>query len=419
MTKKIWVKFRHSTLGEVLRSLIPNFLVKTLFHFPLAFLAVLFYRFPAKDLKVIGVTGTDGKTTTATLIYHLLVKSDKKAALISTVSAKVGLKQIPTGFHVTSPHPWKLQRLLREIADQGYQYLILETTSHGLDQHRLFGVNFLAGVITNVTPEHLDYHQTYQNYLQAKAKLFRGVKMAVLNRDDRSFDFLKSVIPQKAKIVTYGIENKADFTPQTFEFDCPLVGEYNQYNCLAAIATATLLGLSRPKIRKAIATFSGLAGRMEKIDEGQAFEVFVDFAHTPNALENVLKTLKKKKRGKLMVVFGCAGERDQGKRPVMGEIASRLAEVVVLTAEDPRTEETSQIISQIVKGCQKAGGVEGKTFFQIPDRKKAIEFAVKKAKEGDLVVICGKGHEKTMCFGRAEYPWSDQKEARKALRKMR
>lgn len=419
MTKKIWVKFRHSALGETLRSLIPDFLVKTFFHFPLAFLAVLFYRFPAKNLKVIGVTGTDGKTTTATLIYHLLVKSGKKVALISTVSARVGLKQISTGFHVTSPHPWKLQRLLREIADQGYQYLVLEATSHGLDQHRLFGVNFLAGVITNVTPEHLDYHQTYQNYLEAKARLFRGVKMAVLNRDDRSFGFLKSVISQKAKIITYGIENKADFTPQTFEFNCPLPGEYNQYNCLAAIGMATLLGLSRPKIRKAIATFGGLAGRMEKIDEGQAFEVFVDFAHTPNALENVLKTLKKKKKGRLMVVFGCAGERDQGKRPAMGEIASRLAEVVVLTAEDPRTEETSQIINQIVKGCQKAGGVEGKTLFRIPDRKKAIEFVMKKAKEGDRVVICGKGHEKTMCFGRVEYPWSDQKETRKALRKIR
>lgn len=417
MTKKIWAKFRSSLIGEAVRSLVPDLLVNLLFHFPLAFLAVLFYRYPARHLKVIGVTGTDGKTTTANIIHHLLVMAGKKAALVSTISAKIGRKEISTGFHITSPHPWKLQRLLREIADKGYQFVVLEATSHGLDQHRLFGSNFNVGVITNVTHEHLDYHRTYQRYLQAKAKLFRGVKLAILNRDDDSFGYLKSRVSKLAKIVTYGIKNQADFTPQTFKFKTLLPGEYNQYNCLAAMAAVSSLGVAAEKIRKGMVSFKGLTGRMEAIDEGQDFKVYVDFAHTPNALENVLATLKQEKKGKLLVVFGSAGERDKEKRPKMGEIAAQLADSAILTAEDPRTEDVNEIIDQISQGCQKAGGVEGKTFYRIPDRTKAIQFAIKKAEKGDIVVIGGKGHEKSLCFGRTEYPWSDQEVARKALKK--
>ena len=189
MLKKLWVGIRHSPLGESLRSLIPDFLVNLFYHLPLAVSATFFYRFPAKKLKVIGVTGTDGKTTTATLIHHLLVKAGKKAALITTVSAKIGAEEITTGFHVTSPHPWKLQSLLRKIVKKNYPLVVLEATSHGLDQHRLFGCHFFMGVITNITHEHLDYHQTFEKYLAAKAKLFRGVRMAVLNRDDQSYRF--------------------------------------------------------------------------------------------------------------------------------------------------------------------------------------------------------------------------------------
>jgi UDP-N-acetylmuramoyl-L-alanyl-D-glutamate--2,6-diaminopimelate ligase len=419
MTKKIWAEFRSSLIGETVRSLVPDSLVNLLFHFPLAFLAVLFYRYPARHLKVIGVTGTDGKTTTANLIHHLFLRAGKKAALVSTIAAKIGRQEIPTGFHVTSPHPWKLQRLLREIADKGYQLVVLEATSHGLDQHRLFGSNFNVGVMTNVTHEHLDYHQTYQRYLEAKAKLFRGVKIAVLNRDDQSYQFLVTKLQRSkgAKIITYGLKHQADFTPQRFKFKTFLPGEYNQYNCLAAIATVSSLGVAAEKIRQGMISFKGLTGRMEAIDEGQDFKVYVDFAHTPNALKNVLATLKEKKKGRLLVVFGSAGERDKEKRPKMGETATQLADIVILTAEDPRTEEVDAIIDQISQGCQKAGGVEGKTFYRRPDRTKAIQFAIKKAAKDDLIVICGKGHEKTMCFGRTEYPWSDQEAVRKALKK--
>jgi UDP-N-acetylmuramoyl-L-alanyl-D-glutamate--2,6-diaminopimelate ligase len=419
MLRQLWVECRHSSLGERIRSLIPDSIVNLLFHLPLAIFATLYFRFPAKNLKVIGVTGTDGKTTTASLIHHCLIKGGKKAALITTISAKIGAEVIPTGFHVTSPHPWELQSLLRKIVDKGYEFVVLEVTSHGLAQHRLWGVSFYLGVITNVTHEHLDYHQTYENYLGAKAKLFKDVKIAVLNRDDKSYQYLSTKLQAPSfKLVTYGIKNKADFTPKTFHFKTELSGEYNQYNCLAAIATTSSLKIPEEIIRRALISFPGVEGRMEAVEEGQNFKVYVDFAHTPNALKQVLKTLKVSLSAdkKLIVVFGSAGLRDRRKRPKMGQIASKMAKMVVLTAEDPRTEDIHQIINQIAKGCQKAGGVEGKTFYKIPDRAEAIRFAIEKAEKDDIVVICGKGHEKTMCFGKTEYPWSDQREARRALK---
>lgn len=385
--------------------------LKNTVHLLQAILANLIYAFPSRKLTVIGVTGTDGKTTTVHLIHHILSLAGLKADLISTVSAP--------GLHTTTPDSMVLQRLIRQAVDRGTKYLVLETTSHGLDQHRLWGVKFQIGVITNVTHEHLDYHQTYENYLAAKAKLLSGVGTAILNRDDKSYPYLKSQCQNsKAKIATYGLKNAADFTPRNFKFQTSLPGAYNQYNCLAAIATSVALGVKADKIRKAVASFKGVIGRMEEIIEGQNFRFIVDFAHTPNGLENVLKTLKLlvPKRSSLIAVFGCAGLRDARKRPMMGEIASRLADMAVLTAEDPRTEDVNDIIEQISVGCRKAGGREGKTFFRVPDRREAIKFAIGLAKKGDIVVICGKGHERSMCFGTTEHPWGDQAEARKALK---
>lgn len=392
--------------------------IKNIYHFFSALLAILAFRYPAKQLTVIGVTGTDGKTTTVNLIYHILITSGKKVSLISSVNALIGKKEYDTGFHVTTPNPWALQKYLRQAVDKGYQFMVLEATSHGLDQHRLLGANFALGVVTNVTHEHLDYHKTYQNYLKAKAKLFQRVRIAVLNQDDKSFTYLKSVVPKKAKLITYGLK-KGDFTPRTFKFKTSLPGEYNQYNCLAAIAVTSFLGLSDKAIKRGVSSFEPIKGRLEEIDEGQDFKVFIDFAHTPNSLESVLKFLKQKKEGKLIAVFGCAGERDKAKRPVMGEISARLTDITVLTTEDPRTEDVNEIINQIARGCKKAGGIEGKTFFKVPDRAEAIKLAFKKAQKGDIAVLCGKGHEKSMCFGKTEYPWSDQETARKALRKIK
>jgi len=240
--------------------------IKNVKHLLVALFSVLFFRYPASKLFVIGVTGTDGKTTTVNLIYHLLASAGLKTAMISTVGARIGKKKVRTGFHVTTPDSRRAQSLLRLMVNKGIKYLVLEATSHGLDQHRLLGCNFKIGVITNVTHEHLDYHGTYENYLKAKAKLFSGVKYAVLNRDDGSYKYL-SVKCQVSSIkyVTYGIKKKADLTPKTFPFKTHLLGEHNQYNCLAAIAVARILKIPDVTIRKSLLSFQPVKGRLEEI----------------------------------------------------------------------------------------------------------------------------------------------------------
>jgi UDP-N-acetylmuramoyl-L-alanyl-D-glutamate--2,6-diaminopimelate ligase len=415
----MWHRFRQSFFGEKIRLLFPNWAVNIFKHLPLAVFAVIFFRYPARKLKVIGVTGTDGKTTTVTLIHEILVNWGKKAALISTVTAKIGQKEIDTGFHVTSPDFWKLQRLLREIINQGFEYVVLEATSHGLVQNRFFGCHFKIGVVTNITHEHIDYHKTYLNYLKAKAKLFDRVKVGVLNRDDESFDYLNQKLKKKKiKVISYALKNKADFTPQNFPFKTPLLGDYNQYNCLAATAAVSFLGAPTKMIKQALADFPGVKGRLEEIKNRFGFKVFIDFASTPNSLKNVLIALRKivPAKGRLMVVFGSAGLRDIQKRAMMGEMAAKYADLTVLTAEDPRTEDVNQIIEQIAQGTLKKGAQEGKTLFKVADRAEAIKFAIQRlAKKGDIVVICGKGHEQSMCYGKTEYPWSDFDAVKKAL----
>ncbi|HUW24305.1 MAG TPA: UDP-N-acetylmuramoyl-L-alanyl-D-glutamate--2,6-diaminopimelate ligase [Patescibacteria group bacterium] len=403
------------------RALIPQAAINYGKHLPLALWALLRYRFPSRQLKIVGVTGTDGKTTTVSLIYHILKEAGLSVGMVSTVSAKIGEKEIDTGFHVTSPNPQLLQRLLRKMVQSGIKYVVMEVTSHGLDQFRFLGINYEIGVLTNVTHEHLDYHQTFAHYLQTKAKLFARARIAVLNRDDGSFSFLESLVSGKGgRLLSYGISQEADFTPRNFPFETPLRGEYNRYNILAAIAAASALGLNKEVVGKAVASFRGIVGRMEEIVSGgraKSFRVMVDFAHTPNALEQVLKTLREdlKKDQRLIVVFGAAGLRDRGKRPMMGKIAGKLADLVVLTAEDPRTEKVVDICNQIAVGCRRVG-VEPTI---ISNRQEAIEFAIKNAKKGDIVVICGKGHEKSMCFGKKEYPWSDQEAIKKALQQLK
>lgn len=400
--------------------------LKNFFHLIKAISANLIYFFPSKKLTVIGITGTDGKTTTVHLIGHILKQNSFKTGIISTVSAP--------GLHTTTPDSLVLQKLLRQMKKRGITHVVLEASSHGLEQHRLWGVNFDIGVVTNVTHDHLDYHKTWENYLKAKSKLFEKCRIAVLNKDDKSYQYLKSKIKnKKSKIVAYGIEKEADFTPRNFPFKTKLPGKYNIYNCLAAAAVASVLGISPTKIKKAIWTFPGVKGRMEEIKMGQRFRVFIDFAKTASGLENVLKTLRNqlRKNGRLIAVFGSAGLRDVAKRKMMGEVAGKLADITVLTAEDPRTEDVNKIIDQIAQGCLEAGakeedwkkrvdfsGLAEKCFFRIPDRREAIRFAVEKlAKNNDILIFCGKGHEKSMCWGRKEYPWNEKAEVKKALKR--
>lgn len=402
--------------------------VKNFFHLINAILAVAYYGYPARKLKVIGITGTDGKTTTVHLIYKILKQAGKKVSMVSTIYAEVAGGKQDTGFHVTTPSPWVLQKIVRRIVNRGGEYLVLEITSHALDQNRVFGVPLEIAVITNISHEHLDYHKNFANYLRVKAKILKNAQFCVLNRDDKNFNTLRSFC--NAEVKTFAIRKKADYTLFNTSFTTKLPGKFNQYNCLAAISVAKILSIDDKIIKKAISSFSHLPGRMEEVRSRRGFKIFIDFAHKPNALKAALTTARKETEGKLIAVFGCAGERDILKRPMMGEIAAELSDLIVLTAEDPRGEDVRDIINQISKGCLKTGMQEAdkkkdlpivlklkKTyFFKIPDRQEAINFAIRKlAKKSDLVIVMGKGHEKSLCYGKTEHPWDERKAIEKAL----
>lgn len=372
--------------------------------------------YPARKLVVIGITGTDGKTTTSHLVYEMLKSADIKVALVSTVAAYIGSEEIDTGFHVTTPDAKLLQPLIKKIVDAGMTHLILEVTSHGLDQHRVLGCNFQVGVITNITHEHLDYHKTFEKYRSTKAKLIIGTKYAILNADDPSFEYLKD--RSGGEIIPYTKTKTKISNPK-------LAGDYNLYNIAAAEAVAKIYKIQSTIVNKALDNFPGVPGRLEEIKNNLGFRTIVDFAHTPNALEKVLTELKSQlpKNKKLILVFGCAGLRDHTKRPMMGEIATRLADKVIITAEDPRTENIDDIYKDIVSNItpkpplKLRGGAEGGGVTRVDDRQEAINKAVGQAKTGDIVVVTGKGHEKSMCFGTTEYPWSDKQALERAIKK--
>src|SRR3989344_352970 len=385
--------------------------IKNVYHLMRAYAACIYFGFPSKKLTVIGVTGTDGKTTTSHMIYEILKSAEKKVSLISSIHAQIGEKSYDTGFHVTTPNPVALQRFLKKVVDSHSEFLVLEVTSHGLDQNRIFGIDFNFAVLTNITHEHLDYHNSFENYIFAKAKLFQRAKVSILNLDDPSFFKIKKLA--NGKIITYSIDKKADFVPKNFPLKLKISGDYNLSNALCAAALATKVGIGKQTITKALNTFQGIKGRMEQVDMGQDYQVIVDFAHTPNGLKQALKTL----RSKVIAVFGAAGERDRLKRPKMGEVAAMYADICVLTAEDPRSEKVEDICEQIAQGLIKSGKNETKDFFKIYDRAKAIEFAVKLAKQDDIVACFGKSHEKSMCFGKKEYPWDEFKTVEQVIAK--
>ncbi len=407
----------------------------------LAHLAAAFYGHPARKLRVIGVTGTDGKTTTVELIRSILAAAGRKTGMISTVEAVIGDEHYETGLHVTTPDALQVQGFLAQMVAAGTEYAVLEATSHGLAQHRVTACDFDVAVVTNITHEHLDYHKTYEDYREAKARLFRDLarsfrkpdtpKTSILNADDSSFEHLRPIPADR--YLTYGLEPPADITARDIvhtptatgftavtpdgEFDVrtELPGPFNIYNILAAIAVGVSQEVSFEAMQEGIQAVRGVPGRMERIDSGQDFTAIVDFAHTPNALQRALETARGLTDGRVIVVFGCAGLRDMGKRPMMGEIAGKLADRVVITAEDPRTEDLNTIMAQIAVGCERAGRREGEDYWRVGDRGEAIEFAVKMAQAGDLVIVTGKGHEQSMCFGTTELPWDDREAVRKAL----
>lgn len=409
---------------------------KNFYHFIVAFLAALIFRFPARKLKVVGITGTDGKTTTVNLTYHVLNQVGLKVGMISTLSAKIGTKTYETGFHVTTPSAFAIQKYLRKMVDQGVEYAVIEVTSHGLDQNRVAFIPFYIGLITNVTQEHLDYHKSFKQYLLTKAKILSKVKYRVLNAEDLCFEKLKML--GSGQLVTFGGQGSDYFGEQIDSFDelsqyiihyktkqkqlktlsvsSSLIGEFNLLNILASFAVGKLFGLEDKKLISALATFPGVEGRMQEIKEGQDFRVFIDFAHTPKSIELALRTLKKITKNKLICVFGAAGERDPSKRTLMGQLAAQNADLLILTSEDPRSENPIKIIEQIAKGVEKEGGRLNIKYWKIVDRAEAIRLAVGNlASSGDTVAVLGKGHEKSMNIGGKEYAWSDHEQIKKAL----
>ncbi len=409
----------------------------------LAYLAAAWHGFPARRLTVIGVTGTDGKTTTCNLLHSILTAAGRRAGLITTVNALIGDRVFDTGLHTTTPDAPDVQRYLAEMVKAGMELAVLEATSHGLEQHRVAACDFDVAVVTNVTHEHLDIHGSLEAYRQAKATLFRHLmagyrkpgipKVAVLNADDDSYRYLRPIPADRH--LTYSIGGKADVVATDLwrspsgsrfvvrapggeiELHTALVGDYNLSNILAATTAALALGVPATAIRQGVWAVQGVVGRMERVDEGQDFTAIVDFAHTPNALQRALETARTLTQGRVIAVFGCAGERDVAKRAWMGEIGARLADVTVLTAEDPRRESLAAILEEMARGAAGAGAVEGESYFCVPDRAEAIQFAVDLARPGDLVICCGKGHEQSMCYGTVETPWSEHQALREALRR--
>lgn len=421
----------------------------------LAWLSAAWYGFPSQQLVVIGITGTDGKSSTAQILFSILQAAGLRAGMLSTIKAVIGEQEEPLALHVTTPEAPVIQPYLRRMVDAGLTHVILETTSHALALGRVTAVAYDIAAVTNITHEHLDFHGSWENYFAAKRRLFEMVgeagnwrleagnpykkavvKTAVLNGDDASFARLSQVeVPHQ---LTYGLHANAGiqatniaYTPagtafsiqhsafsvqhSAFSISSPLVGEFNVYNMLAATAVAHALHISPEAIQQGLATVPPISGRMERINRGQPFTVLVDFAHTPISLEKAIGVARKMTNGRLITVFGSAGQRDVEKRHLMAETSARHADLTILTAEDPRTESLEDILALMAEGARRGGGVEGETFWRIRDRGRAIYFALTLAAPGDIVLICGKGHEQSMCFGAIEYPWDDRTATRAAL----
>ncbi len=400
--------------------------VKNIYHLVTSLIAVIYYGNPSKKIKVIGVTGTDGKTTTTTLIYHILKNSGKNVSMISTVSAVIGSKSYDTGFHVTTPSPFAVQRYIQIAVNQGNEYFVLETTSHALDQYRVFGIDFLIGLITNITHEHLLYHKTYENYVVAKTQLLNWARKGFVNKDDKSYGYILRYINDKNKLKTYGLKEEADYNLEIQDKIGLKLAPFNRYNYLAAYAVCRELGIPESSIFEAMKTFQLPPGRMEVI-HNKEFMIINDFAHTPNAIHEALLTLKETyPQRRIIHIFGAAAFRDDAKRPMMGQESASFANMSIITEEDYRTEDPEKIANEIAVGFEQGGfkrvqpenfGSSDKTFTVINERGKAIEKALDVVQAGDIIILTGKGHEQSLCRGTQEFPWNDTAGVRAALQK--
>jgi UDP-N-acetylmuramoyl-L-alanyl-D-glutamate--2,6-diaminopimelate ligase len=396
----------------------------------LAIAAANFLGHPANALQLVAVTGTNGKTTTTSLVDAIVKASGAKTGLFGTIAYHTPLGDYPAPN--TTPESVDLQGFLAEIRDAGGKYAVLEASSHALAMDRLWGCHFAAAVFTNLTREHMDFHKTFEDYFTAKKRLFEGTgagapEVGVLNADD---EFGRRLVGLTKKTVTYGLESSADITTKKFQLTfegltftahtpnekvhvvSPLVGRINVYNLLAAIGAAQALGFSNEVIESGIRNLESVCGRFQRVDQGQPFLGIVDYAHTDDALENLIQTARElNPKGRVITLFGCGGEKDRTKRPVMGEVTGRLSDLTILSSDNPRSEDPLKIISDIIVGLQKTAG----KYLIEPDREKAIAIALDEARSGDIVLLAGKGHENYQILADRTLEFDDREVARRAL----
>jgi len=370
--------------------------------------AAEFFGHPTEELQIAGVTGTNGKTTTAFLLHAILEAAGRKPGLIGTIESRVGGERRPA--IRTTPEAIDLQRSFREMLDAGDRSCAMEATSHGSAFNRLDGIRFASLVFTNLTQDHLDLHGTMEAYFEAKRRLFVETRPpAAINVGD---PWGRRLAEERPDALTYGFAEDATIRPDALDgIDLKLKGRFNVENALAAIASAQLLSIEADAVARGLEALDGVPGRFETVDEGQPFTVVVDYAHTPDSLENVLATARELDAGRVICVFGCGGDRDREKRPMMGRIASELADIAIVTSDNPRSEDPRAIIDAIVAGTD--GELE-----IVPDRREAIARAIETAAVGDVVLIAGKGHEQGQQFGDRTVPFDDREVAREALRRL-
>jgi UDP-N-acetylmuramoyl-L-alanyl-D-glutamate--2,6-diaminopimelate ligase len=395
-----------------------------------ALLASAYYGHPGRRLRLIGITGTNGKTTTSYIVESILQAAGKPAGMIGTVSYRIGTQEIPATH--TTPDALELHRLFAKMVEANLGYAVMEVSSHALDQERVWGCRFEAAVFTNLSRDHYDYHGTVEAYFAAKARLFQDLSSVwhILNLDDPYGQQLLQM--SRARLLTYALEGEATYKPSAvrhgldgiqftlsttkgqLEIVSSLVGRHNVYNLLAGIAVAIALDIDAEAIIQGIAQLQRVPGRLERVDRGQDFAVFVDYAHTPDALEKVLQLVRSETTGRLITVFGCGGDRDPGKRPLMGQVATRLSDYTIITSDNPRTEEPQHILDAIISGVESMAD-----YVALPDRQEAIEHAIAMAQPRDTIVIAGKGHENYQILGQTRRHFDDREVAQAALERRR
>ncbi|MBR2741191.1 UDP-N-acetylmuramoyl-L-alanyl-D-glutamate--2,6-diaminopimelate ligase [Candidatus Saccharibacteria bacterium] len=394
------------------------------YHYFQAVAAGIKFHHPGKKIRIIGVTGTNGKTTTCFMIWHMLNHAGKKTGLMTTVAWGVN-KLKPELNHMTTVDAFTLNSRIQDIVNQGAEYLVLEVTSHALAEYRTLGIPIEIAVFTNLTHEHLDYHKTFAKYREAKGKLFARASYSILNADDKSTNYYKKLSPE---YITYGIKN-GDFCAKNIKLgvtgvkyslddiniETKIPGEFNVYNSMAAALVGLRLGLSNSQIESGLSTLDSVEGRMNIVDAGQPFTIIVDYAHAPDALEKVFESVKNH-QGRIISVHGGAGRRDPSTRPIRGEILGKYSDIVIITEDDSRDEDPEKIAADFIKGAEKTGKTLGKDLFKELDRRKAIKLALDTAKKGDLVLILGKGHEKTILRADGPHDFEDIKVVKELLK---